>query len=244
MRNKFGVKAVEMEASGIADASWNLDVGYLAVRGICDYCDSYKNDTWQPYAAAVAAAYTRALIESIPFLPEDDIEEQYEEQYQEIIQSLKEKKLVFFLGPDINLCDRPIGKDGKPEKWIPGSKYPPTDFEIAEFLANKYKTYLENSTNGKSICPIRESRCIQDLPEGCPLRNLQSVSQYIHDIFGEYNLYNELHSIFSRKERPYNSNKVHQNLAKIIYFFSQNLKSNTDNYPLIISTIYDSTLEQ
>ena len=66
LREKFGVKAIEMEASGIADATWNHEVGYLVVRGICDYCDSNKNDDWQQYAAVVAAAYTRALIESMP----------------------------------------------------------------------------------------------------------------------------------------------------------------------------------
>jgi len=66
LRDKFGVKAIEMEASGIADATWNHEVGYLVVRGICDYCDSHKNDEWQQYAAVVAAAYTRALIESMP----------------------------------------------------------------------------------------------------------------------------------------------------------------------------------
>lgn len=66
LRCKFGVKAVEMEGSGIADATWNHEVGYLVVRGICDYCDSNKGDDWQDYAAVVAAAYTRALLESIP----------------------------------------------------------------------------------------------------------------------------------------------------------------------------------
>ena len=65
LRDKFGVKAVEMEGSGIADATWNHEVGYLVIRGICDYCDSNKGDEWQDYAAIVAAAYTRALIESI-----------------------------------------------------------------------------------------------------------------------------------------------------------------------------------
>ncbi len=66
LRDKFGVKAVEMESSGIADATWNHEIGYLVVRGICDYCDSNKGDDWQKYAAVVAAAYTRALLESIP----------------------------------------------------------------------------------------------------------------------------------------------------------------------------------
>ncbi|MGB5970602.1 MAG: 5'-methylthioadenosine/S-adenosylhomocysteine nucleosidase [Spirulinaceae cyanobacterium] len=66
LRDKFGVKAVEMESSGVADATWNHEIGYLVVRGICDYCDSNKGDDWQAYAAAVAAAYTRALLESMP----------------------------------------------------------------------------------------------------------------------------------------------------------------------------------
>ena len=65
LREKFKIKAVEMESSGIADATWNREVGYLAIRGICDYCDSNKGDDWQDYAAIIAAAYTRALIESI-----------------------------------------------------------------------------------------------------------------------------------------------------------------------------------
>lgn len=65
IRDKFGVRAIEMEGSGIADATWDLEVGYLVVRGICDYADMNKSDTWQTYAAVAAAAYTRALIESM-----------------------------------------------------------------------------------------------------------------------------------------------------------------------------------
>lgn len=67
LRDRFGVRAVEMEASGIADATWNHEKsGYLVVRGVCDYCDTHKNDDWQKYASIVAAAYTRALIEAMP----------------------------------------------------------------------------------------------------------------------------------------------------------------------------------
>lgn len=66
LRDKFKIKAVEMEASGIADSTWSHQAGYLVVRGICDYCDSNKNDVWQEYAAVMAASYTRALLSSIP----------------------------------------------------------------------------------------------------------------------------------------------------------------------------------
>ncbi len=66
IREFFGVKAVEMETSGIADATWLHEVGYLAVRGICDYCDFKKGDRWQMYAAIIAAAYARAVLEHMP----------------------------------------------------------------------------------------------------------------------------------------------------------------------------------
>jgi nucleoside phosphorylase/tetratricopeptide (TPR) repeat protein len=66
LRETFSVKAVEMESSGIADATWGRGIGYLSVRGICDYCDSKKGNIWQKYAAVIAAAYTKALLESMP----------------------------------------------------------------------------------------------------------------------------------------------------------------------------------
>ncbi|KAK5946725.1 hypothetical protein PMZ80_000868 [Knufia obscura] len=50
--------AVEMEACGLPDI-------FAMVRGISDYADSHKNDIWQPYAAATAAACARLLIHSL-----------------------------------------------------------------------------------------------------------------------------------------------------------------------------------
>ncbi len=67
---KFGAKAVEMEGSGVADATWDDGhAGYLVVRGICDYCDEKKGDLWQGAAAVAAAAYCRALLESLAAAP-------------------------------------------------------------------------------------------------------------------------------------------------------------------------------
>lgn len=50
----------EMEAAGIMD-----EIPCLVVRGICDYADTHKQDEWHHYAAAVAAAYCRALLRKI-----------------------------------------------------------------------------------------------------------------------------------------------------------------------------------
>ena len=52
-----GVICFEMEAAGLMD-----NFQCLVIRGICDYADSHKNKIWQPYAAATAAAFARALL--------------------------------------------------------------------------------------------------------------------------------------------------------------------------------------
>ncbi|KAK4074994.1 uncharacterized protein Triagg1_4658 [Trichoderma aggressivum f. europaeum] len=51
----------EMEAAGLMN-----QFPCLVIRGICDYADSHKNDQWQRYAAATAAAYTKELIRLLP----------------------------------------------------------------------------------------------------------------------------------------------------------------------------------
>lgn len=56
-----GVLAVEMEASGLMNV-----FGCATVRGICDYADSHKNDGWQAYAAAAAAAVAKEILEIVP----------------------------------------------------------------------------------------------------------------------------------------------------------------------------------
>jgi hypothetical protein len=66
LREQHGVRAVEMEGFGIAEAAWAQHTSYFIVRGTCDYCDEHKADLWQVYAAVVAAAYVRALLEEMP----------------------------------------------------------------------------------------------------------------------------------------------------------------------------------
>lgn len=66
LRDRFHVLAIEMEGSGVADATWSAQIGYLVIRGTCDYCNKDKNDVWQKYAALVAAAFTKAVIEAVP----------------------------------------------------------------------------------------------------------------------------------------------------------------------------------
>ncbi|KLJ12312.1 hypothetical protein EMPG_12626 [Blastomyces silverae] len=51
----------ETEAAGVF-----TDFHFLNIRGISDYCDSHKNNKWQGYAAAAAAAYARQLFFHLP----------------------------------------------------------------------------------------------------------------------------------------------------------------------------------
>jgi nucleoside phosphorylase len=44
----------------------NRKDSFLFVRGVADYLDGSKNAEWQPYAALVAAAFTRAIIDQLP----------------------------------------------------------------------------------------------------------------------------------------------------------------------------------
>ena len=47
----------EMEAAGLMNS-----FPCLVIRGICDYADEHKDDTWQRYAAATAAAFAKELL--------------------------------------------------------------------------------------------------------------------------------------------------------------------------------------
>ncbi|KAF9781917.1 hypothetical protein IL306_012764 [Fusarium sp. DS 682] len=50
----------EMEAAGLMDK-----FPCQVIRGISDYADSHKNDRWQPYAAATAAAFAKELLDYV-----------------------------------------------------------------------------------------------------------------------------------------------------------------------------------
>ncbi|KAL4756031.1 uncharacterized protein BDW70DRAFT_166850 [Aspergillus foveolatus] len=52
---------VEMEAAGLMN-----HFPCLVIRGICDYADSHKNDRWQRYASATAAAYAKEFLAYVP----------------------------------------------------------------------------------------------------------------------------------------------------------------------------------
>lgn len=60
IEKSIGALCVETEAAGLQDFP------SIVIRGICDYADSHKNDIWQFYAAAVAAAFAKELLSFMP----------------------------------------------------------------------------------------------------------------------------------------------------------------------------------
>jgi nucleoside phosphorylase len=66
LRDKYDARAIEMEGSAVRTASWAQGKDAIIVRGISDYCDGHKNDVWRFSAALAAAAYARALVETLP----------------------------------------------------------------------------------------------------------------------------------------------------------------------------------
>ncbi|KAL2361644.1 hypothetical protein RJZ56_005472 [Blastomyces dermatitidis] len=60
LRDKYNLIGLEMEAAGVMN---EIRVGNI--RGVCDYGDERKNKDWQPYAAAMAAAFAKAVLVEI-----------------------------------------------------------------------------------------------------------------------------------------------------------------------------------
>jgi nucleoside phosphorylase len=56
-KDSNGVLCIEMEAAGV-----DVNAKCLVIRGISDYADSHKNDSWKFYAAGNAAAFAREFL--------------------------------------------------------------------------------------------------------------------------------------------------------------------------------------
>ncbi|GES60394.1 WD-repeat protein [Aspergillus terreus] len=58
---QLDVLCFETEAAGVMN-----QLPCLVICGICNYCDSHKDEKWQGYAALTAAAYARELLSVVP----------------------------------------------------------------------------------------------------------------------------------------------------------------------------------
>ncbi len=62
-----------MESAGVASAAFSAmkQIGFLTIRGICDFANAAKDDKWQKYAAHSAASCLRAFLENRPVAPSE-----------------------------------------------------------------------------------------------------------------------------------------------------------------------------
>jgi len=62
LARRYGIRGVEMEASGLAVGANLRGVPWFVVRGVADYCDDRKNDIWDDYASLTSAAFVAVLL--------------------------------------------------------------------------------------------------------------------------------------------------------------------------------------
>jgi nucleoside phosphorylase len=60
--SEHGMLCSAMEAAGLMNSSFPC----LVIRGISDYADAHKNDSWQEYAAATSAKYAKDFLGQVP----------------------------------------------------------------------------------------------------------------------------------------------------------------------------------
>ncbi|KAF4341456.1 purine and uridine phosphorylase [Fusarium beomiforme] len=89
-----GVLCFEMEAAGLMNS-----FPCLVIRGICDYADSHKNKSWQPYAAATAAACARDILLITPTSDQARLKEprMIQERQRRLINNLDDNMADMFI---------------------------------------------------------------------------------------------------------------------------------------------------
>ncbi|MGB3757492.1 MAG: SIR2 family protein [Rivularia sp. (in: cyanobacteria)] len=257
--NNRKIAAIEMEGYGVSAATFKQyrPVRCLVIRAISDLADASKNDKWQPYAARVAAEFTKYFLLDKPLEPQNlpaPVSPKLPTHYNLVKQAIIHGQLIPFLGEGINLCDR-LAKNSE---WQPGL-YPPSDIELAEYLAEYLAKKLDDPllTQSPIECPkyeeLRERQLAGKLGHDeaflCPLFNNQRLveerkelpylAKYIDLIFGSLGLYTELHEIFDKDYQP---NQLHKLFAQLPYIMQQ--KGYPLPYPLIITANYDDTLKR
>ncbi|WNZ47892.1 SIR2 family protein [Leptolyngbya boryana CZ1] len=115
--------AIEMEGYGLSKAvQQNFQhIRHLVIKAICDWADESKDKEWQPYAAAVAAAFTKHFLLDRPIDPGNPRStivktraknESFDDRFAEIISAFSTGSIVPFLGSGINLYNRtPMSSD-------------------------------------------------------------------------------------------------------------------------------------
>jgi len=144
-----------------------------------------------------------------------------------VISKLLEGRVVPFLGPGVNLCDRPKNFEwqGSEEKYLPSG------WELARELARNFD-YQEAAR----VCKAPADQCLRPQPE----LDLARISQYGDLTQGTGELYEKLRSVFTRHFPP---TKVHEFLAGLPSAKPDPKRPENRNL-LIVTTNYDDLMER
>jgi hypothetical protein len=119
--------------------------------------------------------------------PGPELSGQLEYHFDTVLRLLANGRLIPFLGPGASLVDRP------PEKpWDFGTPFPPTDAELARYLATR-----------------------NSYPEG-ELTDLPRVAEYAQLVFGRRWLNEQLREVFDQQYQP---TRLHRFLARLPQHF-------------------------
>ncbi len=201
------------------------------------------NEVWQPDAQwfhpdeVTASSYyeidlhpSRQRIQPFPSPPPPDLF-----HYEQVAEAIKNKEIVPFLGPGINL----YGRKGDANKWQLDDPYPPSKSELAVFLEKRILGEEDYFLTGVQ-CPLCDPTA-KNLPSNCPIRinalfarlNSQHVSELRYLGHGGIGvLERTINSIFRHSYPP---NQLHKFLAQ--------LWGKYQAPKLIVTANFDSTLE-
>jgi hypothetical protein len=241
---RCGCKAIEL---AISDDSINRDLIAEEMRKLVPINDVSE--------AKITPEHLKPVFKKKEFIHKEK-SEMLEEHYNSLITAIKRNKVVFFLGSDINLCDR-IQADGKLVKpWKVDSPYSPSGNELANYLARTFPPQVKTI-----ICPVcklintrnaTENKPLE-VPAECPLLNeenhehavlicprLQYLSQYA-DLTEPKEFYERLQKL----KLGCQPNQLHNFFATLTRIMREKgYYSDKNEYPLIVTTNYDRALEQ
>ncbi|MDJ0704975.1 MAG: TIR domain-containing protein [Leptolyngbyaceae cyanobacterium MO_188.B28] len=163
-----------------------------------------------------------------------------------VVNAIARGQIVPFLGPDINLCDR-VNAGGEEESWWSGHlndppAHPPNMLEFASYLNQVAGFYSKEDIR----CPPHNATTAH-LPCGRSDNTrmkmaLQTLSQSIETLKRD-DLHEALINLFGTEYSPkqYPPNKLHKFFASLPKRMRD--KGYAPPYPLIVTTCFDSTLE-
>lgn len=258
--------AIEMEGYGFSAAIWQSpeQIRSLVIKSICDFADTEKGDIWQPYAAAVAAEFTKHFLLDKPLPPLNPPKlDPGDPRYSFIIDGLKSGNLVPFLGQGIN-----------------SSFYIDLALDLAKFvredlLSGSGENDSKNEKLIQTLIGIPCSVCHywpQDRPPECPMLkningtediktcplyieqglavskiNLRYLSQYYILKNSLEMLYGKLYEILEVLETTHQPSELHHFLAELPHLMAaHNYPRRSPGLPfqLIVTTNYDDMLEK